>query len=205
MKIDYTNPFIQELGFLIRIPKIKRIFETFLEQQKEIFKEEISELVKETAGKIRPMPTHHSREHFFQLRRDGETGLWETVMEKNPHAVPGTPTLPAELIRQMDSFDIDPDASHHLEYQSDSYLYKLYFSRYTVNHIAGTVQRIRRFDRGRECPIIEIEHYLGLSLEEQEDLFHQYLVEYPELKREVLFYFYSRILPNSEIFQRLTG
>ena len=205
MMVDYTNPIIQELAFLMRIPQFKRHLEAMLDQNGEIFKNEISNLVKETAEKVRPMPTRDSQDYFFQLIRHKKTGLWETIIENNLYSVPPNTIIPAKLIFQLAEYDVDPKANYHLEYKSSSHAYKVYFARYTLKHIAGTVQKTSLFDEKVDLPLIEFDQCLQLSPEEQEDIFNNYLRTYPELKKEIFFYFFSRILPDSDIFKELTG
>jgi hypothetical protein len=80
MKVSYTNPILHELAFLMRIPQFKRQFEAILDQNKQIYRNEISQLIKDTAEKVRSMPTYNSQDYFFQLNRHKNTGLWDTVI-----------------------------------------------------------------------------------------------------------------------------
>ena len=193
---------VQELLFLMKIPSIKRSVEAMLEQQKEIFKDQVNKLIHEQAERVTPMPTAESREYFFQSTRNPDTGIWESKVGDNFYNLPVNSLLPVGAILEMERYEIKPEVNYHLEYTTNHYQYNFHFNRFTANHIAGTGQRIANEEGNDSLPIAEIDHYLDLTVSEMDSLFRKYYESHPELKKEILLEFFTRILPRSEFFKK---
>lgn len=193
---------VQELLFLMKIPSIKRSVEAMLEQQKEIFKDQVNKLIHEQAERVTPMPTSESREYFFQSTRNPDTGIWESKVGDNFYNLPVNSLLPVGAIMEMAQYDIKPEINYHLEYKTSHYQYNFHFNRFTTNHLAGTGQRIAVEGDKESLPIAEIDHYLDLTIAEMDALFRKYYESHPELKKEILLEFFTRILPTSEFFKQ---
>ncbi len=193
---------VQELLFLMKIPSIKRSVEAMLEQQKEIFKDQVNQLIHEQAERVTPMPSSESREYFFQSTRNPDSGVWESKAGDNFYNLPVNSLLPVGAILEMAKYDINPELNHYIEYKTNHYRYNFHFNRFTANHIAGTGQRILIEAGVASLPIAEIDHYLELTVSEMDSLFRKYYDSHPELKKEILLEFFTRILPRSEFFKK---
>jgi hypothetical protein len=202
MTENEPSSLVQEILFLMKIPSIKRSVEAMLEQQKEIFKDQVNKLIQEQAERVTPMPTAESREYFFQATRNPDTGIWENKVGDNFYNLPVNSLLPMGAIMEMEQYEIKPEVNYHLEYSSSHYKYNFHFNRFTANHIAGTGQRVATEEEDASLPIAEIDHYLDLTVSEMDTLFRKYYESHPELKKEILLEFFTRILPRSEFFKK---
>lgn len=81
-------------------------------------------------------------------------------------------------------------------------MYNLFFVRTTENLVTGTVQRVLDDKEITALPVFDVAQFTALPKSAQLEILKYYLDNHPGL-RKTLFYFFTRILPFSEVLDEI--
>ena len=197
----------KELLTLLKVPVIRQDISARLLQSRELFKKEISEYFEENSLKVTPLPLKGMEDYRFRMIRknSGKTdkNIWEILLN-NKKYLPVESILPGPIIEYILSRKVDPDITYiKRDFDWLGSVYNFVFVRVTENFVTGTAQKRIHDKEKKKMPIFDASQYTNLPENDQLEIFNLYLENYPQLRKETLFYFFSRILPFSEILDKI--
>ncbi|UCH97681.1 MAG: hypothetical protein JSV88_12755 [Candidatus Aminicenantes bacterium] len=205
--IDADN-FLRDIESLLKVKVINTTLMAKLEESKVLFKKDIEEHFKE-AVKVIPFPTGESIEYPFTLTRSFKNGIskWRArIIDKKVH-LPWESILPYDLIDEIGSYPVNSEETvriKDIKYKRN--LFNISFIKYLDDAIVGIIQKIKDSSGSGDKPdvsTLDMCQYLDLPDEEQVDIFLQYFKTYAEIRKKVLFNFFTNILPDTEIMREL--
>ena len=185
---------IEELIYYIyEIPEIRHIALGNLPMWKSGLKQKISDTLQEKTKKIIPLIKKKAKEYCFQLEYKSPDHGWELTIENDPDFLPQDSIVPPEIIDIITKSDSDSNIHNQIEFKSESYDYKVYFTKEHSFLFAGRVYKIKKSKN--ETMVIDISQYLNSPLEKQWEIIKVYAERYPEAKKELSFLFFTKIMP----------
>jgi hypothetical protein len=209
MKDNLVDVNIEELLTLLEVPVIKQDIAAKIAQATYFYKDEISDYFKKNSLNVSPFPLKNTIDYSFRLIRNtsgsSDEKNWELYVENNDKHLPVESILPRPVIDHIMNQKVAPDLTHiKREFKYNGSVYNLYFVKATENLVTGIVQKIIRKTADKKIPVIDIAQYTDLPESHQLEILKFYLDNHPDLRKEALFYFFTRILPFSKVLDEIT-
>jgi len=198
---------IGDIETLMKIEVVKQAIKAKAEECKIFFREDIREHFK-SALKVLPLPGRDSVQYYFVLTDSsrgvpgGAPSCWEVNILGKAEYIPWESILPYEVITRVTAFPVDAEKTVQVSgIRHKGNVYNVYFIKYLEDSIIGVLRKIpfkvEEYSESTPASLFDASQFLGLPEGEQVDIFLKYFKAYPGLRRQVLFDFFVRILPNS--------
>jgi hypothetical protein len=158
---------------------------------------------------IRPFPSGGSRLYRFKIYRSLGTisDQWEATIVGKQGDLPWESVLPYELIEQICASPVDCEEIVRIEnVKYNGSYFNIRFIKYLDNGIVGIIHKI---NENTDSPLdhistFDVEQYGELDEDKQMDIFHQYFNSNPKVRKAVLFYFFTHVMPGCVALKELT-